>query len=158
MRISFDLDDTLILYEDHNPEPNRVPWFMRIFYNERLRTGTPELLKKLLHDGWEVYIYTTSNRSVGYIRSLFKFYGIKIAEVINQAIHEKAFRGKRGHEIPSKYPSRWKIDLHIDDCKVLEANAERYGFRMLRVDPEDHQWASLVYYEASKVQEKLNGD
>lgn len=152
MRISFDIDDTLILYEDHNPEPNRVPWYLRLFYAERLRAGTVELLKRLANDGWEIWIYTTSDRSIGYIRTLFRFYNITVDDIINQARHQEAFRGRRGHAVPSKYPSRWRIDLHVDDCEILEKNGERYGFRVLRIDPQDSAWADKVYAKAGQLQ------
>ncbi len=157
MRISFDIDDTLILYDDPNPEPNRVPWLFRIFYNERLRQGTVELLREIETEGWEIYIYTTSYRSAGYIRSLFRFYGVRITDVINQARHNEVFAGHRGHELPSKYPSRWRIDLHVDDCQNLAKAAERFGFTVLRIDPDDRDWTDKVREAARRLHTEKEG-
>ena len=80
MKISFDLDDTLILsgegclYE----APLKFPY--SIFYKERLRKGTVNLYRELVDLGYEIYIYTTSERSVRYINNLFRLYNIKLSK------------------------------------------------------------------------------
>ena len=79
MRISFDLDDTLFVAEEDGfalEPPLRFP--LNKVFQERLRKGTPELMRRLREAGWEIWVYTTSFRSPLYIRSLFRHYGIQI--------------------------------------------------------------------------------
>ena len=63
MRVSFDLDEVLFVSpKTHKTEPPlRFP-LNRIF-RERLRLGTPDVVRSLQELGYEVWVYTTSFRS-----------------------------------------------------------------------------------------------
>jgi len=62
MRISFDLDDTLVCYQPGVPQEPRLPWYLRwLVADEPLRRGTMNLICELRRYGWEVWIYTTSH-------------------------------------------------------------------------------------------------
>ena len=62
MRVSFDLDEVLFVSpRTHQTEPSLpFPW-NRIF-PERLRLGTPDLIRSLQAAGYQVWIYTSSER------------------------------------------------------------------------------------------------
>ncbi len=88
MRISFDLDDTLICYQECvQHEPNRVPLLLRFLF-EPLRLGSRRLLRMLIKIGCEVLIYTTSYRSRLWVHIWLFFYGIRVAKVINQHVYD----------------------------------------------------------------------
>ena len=67
MRVSFDLDEVLFVSPmTHKTEPElRFP-YNRI-YKERLRLGTPDVIRSLQELGYEVWVYTSSFRSEKYI-------------------------------------------------------------------------------------------
>ena len=76
MRVSFDLDEVLFVNpQTHKTEP-QLPFPMKYLYSERLRLGTPELIRSLQRLGYEVWMYTSSFRSESYIRQLFRQYGV----------------------------------------------------------------------------------
>ena len=76
MRVSFDLDEVLFVNpQTHKTEP-QLPFPMKYLYPERLRLGTPELIRSLQRLGYEVWVYTSSFRSESYIRQLFRQYGV----------------------------------------------------------------------------------
>ena len=90
MRISFDLDDTLICYQPGvRQEPNRVPWWLRWWVNEPLRLGAVDLMRDLAATGHELWVYTTSYRDPAAVRWWFWWYGVKIRYVVNQSRHER---------------------------------------------------------------------
>lgn len=112
MRISFDLDDTLICYQAGAlHEPNKVPWLLRPWVREPLRLGAAKLLRELAAAGHELWVYTTSYRDPWGVSLWLWSYGARVRRVINQTRHERAF-GRRGR---SKDPARFGIDLHVDD-------------------------------------------
>ena len=151
MRISFDLDDTLFVSEKKF-KTERVPQFpFNLLYKERLRQGTVRLMKKLCAEGVEVWIYTTSFRSERYIRSLFALYGIRPDAVVNGEKHAREVQGTRLEAMPSKYPSRYKIDLHVDDDVSVLQNGRTYGFRVLIVGEQDDAWTDKVWDEVEKI-------
>lgn len=152
MIISFDLDDTLICYDDNIPaEENCVPWYWRYFYKDPLRLGTVELMSSLIKDGWSIAIYTTSFRSTAWIKKYFGFYGIPIVKAVNQKIHLKEVVGQKKIPLPSKYPSTFGFHLHVDDQKSFHQIAAQYGFDVIVVSPTDKKWTEKVLAKARQI-------
>lgn len=146
MRISFDIDDTLVIHSDPGEtEPCRVPAFLRSYFRERLRGGAPQLFQQLKQDGWEICIYTTSDRSEFYLRSWLRFYGVKVRVVVNQDKHFRdvvpRFPNKSA---PSKHPGLFNINLHVDDSQGVAMEGERHFFRTVIVEPNDSNWAEKI--------------
>jgi hypothetical protein len=145
MKISFDLDDTLICRQQFAKyEQNKIPWFLRLWIKEPLRLGAIFLMTTLIHSNHEIWIYTSSYRSPFSVRMWLYFYGIKVSDVINQRVHDYYTRAKNNYHRPSKNPKIFGIDLHIDDSLGVEMEGHKYGFRVLRIDPNDEEWVQKV--------------
>lgn len=152
MRISFDLDDTLFVCAEFGfslEPPLRFPW-NRIF-PERLRAGTPALMRRLREMGCEIWVYTTSYRSDFYIRTLFRLYGIRLDGVINGERHALEVQAKRREPMPSKYPAHYHIDLHVDDDRSVFENGQYYGFRVILAAEPDENWTERILAEVQKI-------
>ena len=115
MIVSFDLDDTLFVNPTVIKTENALKFPYNHIFKERLRLGTVELLLKIRDNNIKLWIYTTSFRSEKYIKRLFKCYGIKIDNVINGIRHQQEVQRNKTEPLPSKYPSSYRIDLHIDE-------------------------------------------
>ena len=155
MIVSFDLDDTLFVSPENFKTEKELRFPFNKIYKERLRLGTKELFRKLQSDGIETWIYTTSFRSENYIRNLFKHYGIKIGAVVNGSRHMAEVQGNRKEPMPSKYPSKYRISLHVDDDISVFQNGKSYGFKVFLIGPQDDEWVEKVFAEAQRIK-KLN--
>jgi hypothetical protein len=144
MRISFDVDDTLVCYDPAVPAEQVVPWWCRPWFTEPLRHGTRGLMKKLQSGGCDIWIYTTSYRSPSYLRNWFWSLGVRLGGVVNQHRHERTVRRSPGFYPPSKFPPAFGIDLHIDDSEGVGEEGRRFGFRVLVVSPHDAEWVDRV--------------
>jgi hypothetical protein len=144
MKISFDIDDTLIFYDKSKNGSQKL------LNGESLRKGTIDLLKDL-QNNHELWVYTTSLRTPWLLKLSFLLKGIKIERVINQTEHMKLCKSLNISNIPTKYPSKYGIDLHIDDSEGVVMEGEKYGFRVLRVDPEDLNWTTTIKNEIEKL-------
>ena len=144
MRISFDVDDTLVLY-DGSPKETVVPWWWRWRYHEPLRLGTKALMQALLARHCELWIYTTSYRQPRYMRGWFKSFGVPLAQVVNQDRHDQVVKKSQfpGY-VPSKYPPAFGIDLHVDDSEGVVMEGQEHGFRVVVVSPTDLEWGARV--------------
>jgi hypothetical protein len=139
MRISFDIDDTLVCGPSV-PVEQFVAWWRRWRYPEPLRVGTRDLMRELICRRCEVWIYTTSYRSPRYLRGWFRSLGIRLGGVVNQDRHERVV-GRQG---PSKYPPAFEIDLHIDDSEGVWEEGRLHHFPMVVVSPEDPAWVLRI--------------
>jgi hypothetical protein len=141
MRISFDLDDTLICYQPGTlHEPNRAPRLLRWWAREPLRLGAADLMRELSAAGHELWVYTTSYRDPFAVRWWLRFHGVRVRYVVNQHRHDRFV----GRGSPSKDPGRFGIDLHIDDSWGVWVEGRRHGFRVLVVLPDDPDWTAKV--------------
>lgn len=152
MRISFDLDDTIILRDGRgalNELP--LPKPAGVLYHERLRLGIVALCGRLRSDGWQVCVYTASVRPQWYIRGLFAQYGIPLDLIVNRCEHEKTVRCGWRHKAPKKLPVMFNIDLHVDDDPRVHRYGEQYGFPVVLLEPTDAGWAERVWRRAGEV-------
>ena len=139
MKISFDLDDTLIpaILGDFPTERRNA--FLRLIGIEPIRKGTPILFTRLKQAGHQVGIYTTSHRTKLHIRFHLMIYGISPDFIINEQQNRPVLIS---HGITSsKYPPAFGIDLHIDDSIGVEQEGKRLGFQVVVVGKNDRNWA-----------------
>jgi hypothetical protein len=149
MRISFDLDDTLICYQpEARHEPSRVRWWLRPWVHEPLRLGAADLLAELATQH-EVWVYTTSHRHPHTVSWWLWCYGAQVRYVINQDRHERAF-GRQGR---SKNPAAFGIHLHIDDSWGVWLE-NRFEQNVCVVLPDDPDWADKVRDAVARVKRK----
>lgn len=156
MIISFDLDDTLFVSEENFKTEPILRFPMNLFYKERLRLGTVELMKHIRKQNIKLWIYTTSYRSERYIRGLFRCYGIKLDNIINGQKHTEEVQSGRAEGMPSKYPSKYRIDLHIDDDVTVAQNGKIYGFNVFIVGSQDDEWTDKIKKEIEIITKKHN--
>ena len=154
MRVSFDLDEVLFVSpKTHKTEPP-LPFPLRNLFKERLRLGTPSLIRTLQALGYEVWIYTSSFRSENYIRRLFRCYGVRLDGIVNGNRHLREVQRDSKTVLPQKLPSRYRISLHIDDEAVICTAAGQYGFRAYQLDTrDDDKWKEKIIEKAARIRQ-----
>ena len=155
MRVSFDLDEVLFVSPETHKTENALIFPLNLIFKERLRLGTPELVKKLQAMGYEVWIYTSSFRSESYIRRLFRCYGVRLDGIVNGDRHLKEVQRDNKTVLPQKLPNRYRISLHIDDEAVICTAAGQYGFRAYQLNAQDDDWKEKIIACAEEIR-KLN--
>ncbi len=151
MKISFDLDDTLFVSPGQCPVEKPLPFQLHLIFRERLRLGTISIFQKLHRLGVSCGIYTTSFRTKRYIRALFRCYGIQLDFVINGSQHDMDVQRMQQEAMPSKYPSHYRIDLHVDDDISVSQNGQIYGFRVFLMKNQEN-WTDLLLSEVQHIQ------
>lgn len=155
MRVSFDLDDTLICYGTGTPREPRPAWYWRaIASDEPLRRGARALMRSLRDRGCELWVYTTSHRPPLSVKLWLRSYGVRVRRVVNQDVHDRHLRRTPSDYPPSKNPRAFGIDLHVDDSDGVRVEGEQHSFRVVVVSPDDEAWAGKVL---AAVEELLRG-
>lgn len=154
MRVSFDLDEVLFVNpKTHKTEPE-LPFPFRLIFKERLRYGTPRLIPKLQELGFDVWIYTSSFRTIRYIRGLFRMYGIHFDGIVNAQRHEREVQAGHKHILPQKMPNFYRITLHIDDESVVMTSGKNYGFNVHLLNAQDDDWEQKIIDHILDLQRK----
>ncbi len=157
MKVSFDLDGVLFV----NPEECEVEPALRFPLNrlfpDRLRKGTVQLIHELRSRKFEVWVYTSSFRTVTYIRALFRNYHVTLDEIINAQRHEVEVQVKHKQRLPDKMPGYYRIGLHVDDENHVMEQSHLYGFRALQIAGPDPDWAEKVLAEAERIRRLTEG-
>jgi hypothetical protein len=140
MKISFDLDDTLIPGRVDFPTEN-LNTFQKLLGIEPVREGAIKLMKQLKSEGHSICIYTTSYRKKFAIRFAFWTFGIDLHTVVNQTRHNEVLKEKRN--LYSKYPPAFNIDIHIDDSPGVGLEGQRFKFKTVIVN-DDKLWSNQI--------------
>jgi len=148
MIISFDIDDTLIPYSDEF-ETEEETLISKILGAESIRKGTIDLFYELEKRDHEIWIYTTSFRSILNLKKTFKSYGLNPSKIINENINQKLL--KKHNCKASKNPKLFGIDLHIDDSKGVEMEGNRFGFNTIIIRTEDKDWVNKILTEIKSL-------
>jgi hypothetical protein len=152
VRISFDIDDTLVCRGISYPaESGRLPRFFLRRICEPLRAGTRALVNKLRCSGCSVWIYTSSGRTPLQIRLWLFLHGIRIDGIVNDERHRRELSGCRFSRLPSKYPPAFDIDLHVDDSEGVRMEGDEHGFRVVVVSPEDQHWTQKILQAVAEL-------
>ena len=139
MRISFDLDGTLI--GASFPRAHRR-WYGALLGGERLRAGTPQLFLALRAAGHELHVYTSSLRNPLGIRRTFAAHNLRVGRIVTDVASQRRLRAEGLNA--SKHPGLFGFGLHVDDDPGVALEAERLGFRCLIVEGDDPDWARSV--------------
>ena len=154
MKVSFDLDEVLFVSpKTHKTEP-RLPFPFYLIFRERLRLGTPRLIKELHILGYEIWVYTSSYRSESYIRNLFKLYNVKFDGIINAQRHLREVQAGKTQILPQKLPNFYQISLHIDDEEVVASYGKENGFDVFQLNAQDDEWEQKIIDRVFQIQKK----
>ena len=130
MRVSFDLDEVLFVDpSNHRTEPPLPFPFNRIF-KERLRLGTPELIRSLQALGYDVWIYTSSFRSERYIKFYFLLYRVRFDGIVNATRHLREVQGNRKERREEKIKQK---DSESGFGRLLEGRFLHGNSRFIRI-------------------------
>lgn len=149
MNISFDLDGTLIPY-DEEFETEKRGFIGRFLGIEKIRKGSKDLILTLQNLGHSINIYTTSFRSKHQIRKTFKYYGIKVDKIINQKDNISVLRNENCSA--SKYPPAFNFDLHIDDLPGVGLESKNLHFEAIIIKPSEANWGKLVIQKVIELE------
>ncbi len=159
MRISFDLDNTLICRQATAKYEHNLDLFLiGLWLNEPLRLGTKFLIKHLQQDGHEIWIYTTSYRNPFLVKLWLRLYRIRVDNVVNQTIHDRHTKLKSSKFQLSKNPKLFNIDLHVDDSIGVKMEGDRCGFKVLVIEPNDLAWVDKVIKTVNAFEDRSPPD
>lgn len=151
LKVSFDLDDTLIC-GDVQAEIPRFSWLTVMLSDGPLRKGTADLFDWLRRRGCSIGVYTSSYRSIWHLKLLFWNYGIKTDFLINQFVHELHFKNKP--YVPIKNPYFFNIDIHIDDESSVKSATQNQLCQVILLSKNNDDWKEEIKHKVRELTDK----
>lgn len=142
MKISFDLDNTLIPPRETDFQTEQRNIFQRLLGVEKIRFRTRELFRYLKEQGHVVGIYTTSYRPKTKLRIHLLTYGI-IPDFIITEKENRQELSKRQINC-SKFPPAFNIDIHVDDSLGVGREGQTYDFQTIIIKKDDIDWLERI--------------
>lgn len=156
MRISFDIDDTLVWRESTMPrETSLLPIPVHRWLTELLRRGTRQLFCQLREQGCSIWIYTSSLRTPFHIWLWLRLHGVRVDGIVNDDRHRRELSRCNFTHPLSKYPPAFGIDLHIDDSEGVRLEGKTHGFQVLVISPDDEDWADKVLNAVAQARQAI---
>ncbi|MBR2281249.1 MAG: ParB N-terminal domain-containing protein [Spirochaetales bacterium] len=146
--ISFDLDEVLIC-DGKSVAADRSPRFpFNLIYRERIRQSIGACFKELGRLGFDIWVYTGSYRSKGYMEGLLRHHRAKVDGIMN------GLKAKRpGSGISKAFKDKYKVIVHADNDSVVWIDTGTREFEDIKVSSDD-DWASQVI---QKVRQQMSG-
>lgn len=144
MKLSIDLDDTILVrYDFPFKEPNTTP-LIRGAITEHFRAGTKSLFKFLETTNFEVGIYTNSYRGKSALEKWFQENEFRISFIINQQLHDlRIDKEANRYSLPAKCPHLFDIDVHIDDLCEIKKELNTSNVTVILADANE-DWVDKV--------------
>ena len=60
-------------------------------------------------------------------------------------------QGNKAEPMPSKFPAKYRIDLHIDDDISVLQNGRTYGFKVFLIGEQDDKWTEKIINETLRI-------
>lgn len=133
--VSFDLDEVLLTDGVRVPRDRRFFWPLSKVFPETLRLRTTSLIRELHREGYDVWVYTGSYRTAGYIRELFFLHGTKVDGVVNGMKHSDV-------SLQEVFRAKYETILHIDNESVTRVCPGTKEYEVLELHADGHTWAS----------------
>ncbi len=62
----------------------------------------------------------------------------------------------KAEPMPSKFPAKYRIDLHIDDDISVLQNGRTYGFKVFLIGEQDDNWTDKILEEVLRISRITN--
>jgi hypothetical protein len=142
-RVTLDLDEVVFRAEGDGPV-EKLPFFLRLRYKQRLRLGIPALFRFFNDKGYDVWVYSANYYSFKQIQALFMLYQTRVTGVVtgtgrigrlSAAVHERLKKG-----ISEQYPTT----IHIDARGIVKVDSRNKTYEEYPLKETGAQWSQEI--------------
>jgi len=139
-RVTLDLDEVVFRCEGDGPV-ERLPFFLRLRYKQRLRLGIPALFRFLNNKGYDIWVYSANYYSFKQIQALFMLYNTRVTGIVTGT----AGKGRSVHEQLKKSVSEhYPTTIHIDAHGVLKVDSRSREYVEYPLEETGADWSGKI--------------
>ncbi len=118
-RVALDLDEVLLASGPEDEKERPLPFPLNRHWPEQLRRGVPALIHGLKKQGYDIWVYTQSYRSMEHVRLLFRLYHVAVDGVVTGLARKAKMDESHRQRLESLVAARYPRTVHIDRDSVL---------------------------------------
>ena len=139
-RVTLDLDEVVFRSEGEGPV-EKLPFFLRLRYKQRLRLGIPALFRFLNNKGYDIWVYSAKYYSFRQIQALFMLYGTRVTGVVTGT----AGKGRLVHErLKESVSEHYPTTIHIDAHGILKVDSRNKDYEEYALNETGAQWSRQI--------------
>lgn len=139
-RVTLDLDEVVFRSEGEGPV-EKLPFFLRLRYKQRLRLGIPALFRFLNNKGYDIWVYSAKYYSFRQIQALFMLYGTRVTGVVTGT----AGKGRLVHErLKESVSEHYPTTIHIDAHGILKVDSRNKDYEEYDLNETGAQWSRQI--------------
>ena len=139
-RVTLDLDEVVFRCEGEEPV-EKLPFFLRLRYKQRLRLGIPALFRFLNNKGYDIWVYSANYYSFKQIQALFMLYNTRVTGIVTGT----AGKGRSVHEQLKKSVSEhYPTTIHIDAHGVLKVDSRSREYVEYPLEETGADWSGKI--------------
>ncbi|MBQ9408122.1 MAG: ParB N-terminal domain-containing protein [Clostridia bacterium] len=140
-RVTFDLDEVVFQKDAGAPSERALPFPFNRLYPERLRLGIPALFHFFAKNGYDIWVYSASYYSIGYIRALLKRYRVSVSGIVTGTGRKTRDAEAEKKRIAQLFNSKYKATIHISDDALLRTFSGSAAFEEYPLDASLAEWS-----------------
>jgi len=142
-RVTLDLDEVVFRAEGDGPV-EKLPFFLRLRYKQRLRLGIPALFRFFNDKGYDVWVYSANYYSFKQIQALFMLYQTRVTGIVT-GTGRKGRLGAAVHERLKKSVSeQYPTTIHIDARGIVKVDSRNKTYEEYPVKETGAQWSQEI--------------
>lgn len=142
-RVTLDLDEVVFRAEGGGPV-EKLPFFLRLRYKQRLRLGIPALFRFFNDKGYDVWVYSAKYYSFKQIQTLFMLYQTRVTGVVTGTARKGSHAAKFRESLNKNVSEHYSTTIHIDDHALLRVNSSTGEYDEYPIDGTESQWSSKI--------------
>ena len=154
-RVTLDLDEVVFGKEGETALEKPLSFPLNRIYRDRVRQGVPALFNFLNNQGYDIWVYTASLRSMDDIRYYFKFWGVRLTGIVTGVGHKGGpDDALKDEELKQLAEARYKSTTHIDSNMVLRTFSGSRECEEFPLSGSSETWGREVIDILAKIREK----
>ena len=128
-RVVLDLEETVFSSDSDGKTERPLRFPANRIYRERLRLGIPALFSFFASRGYDIWLYSSGNDSLDYIRELLRHYHVRVTGIVTGTGRKAPKDTKTPEELEKRMAQKYTLTVHVDPETLLMIDSRNGTFR-----------------------------
>ena len=142
--VALDLDEVVFASGREMAMEKALPFPARRVYKERLRYGIPALFRFFKSHGYDIWVYTAQYYSMEYIQHLFKWYGVKIDNIVTGILRKNRDDAEVRKRMQAQVVNRYSYMIHLDANSIMRVNSSVKSYEDYSPTGNSQTWSREI--------------